>query len=116
MKEEEQLDARYRSIAWGAIFILVGALNLIPGDQTDIALLGGGAILLGLNALRAARGMSVGGFSLALGAIAFGLGTLLVLRSQLGLHFQVELLPIVLIAIGVYWLLPRREGEGKHCC
>jgi hypothetical protein len=116
MIENEQLDARYRSIAWGALFILVGTLNLVPGDQTDIALLAAGAVFITLNLLRLGRGMPMGGFSLTLGVIAFALGTLLLLRAQLGLHIEVEVLPLILIAVGVYCLLPSRAANPMRCC
>ena len=34
MNSNMQLDKRFRSIAWGALFILVGVLSLVPGDRT----------------------------------------------------------------------------------
>jgi len=111
MKHNERLDKRYRSIAWGAIFILIGSLSLMPGDQTSWAVLGSGVILLGLNLVRALRQMAVNGFSLALGAAAFVAGALVIFRSQLGIHFQVELLPIILIAVGVYFLWPLQKTD-----
>ena len=111
MNHSEQLDKRYRSIAWGALFILVGSLSLIPGDQTSLAILGSGVILLGLNLGRSLSKIPMNGFSLALGAAAFLTGALVLFRSQLGLHFEIELLPVVLIAAGVYWLWPQRKTD-----
>src|SRR5512135_1298514 len=107
----EQLDKRYRSIAWGALFILVGALSLIPGDQTSLAILGCGVILLGLNLVRSLSRIPMNGFTLALGAAAFLAGGLALFRTQLGLHFEVELLPVLLIAVGVYFLWPARKPD-----
>ena len=37
---------------------------------------------------------------------------LLVERSQLGLHFEIDLFPMILIAIGVYWLWPQRKTDS----
>ena len=71
MKQNEQLDKRYRSLAWGGFFILVGSLSLIPGDQTSLALLGTGVTMLGLNLARSLSRIAVNGFSIALGAAAF---------------------------------------------
>ena len=113
MNLNEQLDKRYRSITWGALFILVGSLSLVPGDQTSWAILGSGVILLGLNLVRSLSQIPMNGFSLALGAGAFLTGALVLFRSQLGIHFQVELLPIVLIAIGVYFLWPLRKTDDS---
>ncbi len=115
MNHSEQLDKRYRSIAWGALFILIGALSLIPGDQPSLAILGGGAILLGLNLVRSLSRIPMNGFSLAVGAAAFFTGALVLFRSLLGLHFEIQLLPFILIAIGVYWIWPlRKMDEGSR--
>ena len=113
MNMNEQLNRRYRNIAWGALFILVGSLSFIPGNQTSLAILGSGAILLALNLARSLSRIPVNGFSLALGAAAFFTGALVLIRSQLGLHFEVELLPIVLIAVGLYFLWPARKTDGS---
>ena len=113
MNSNEQLDKRYRSIAWGVLFILIGTLSLIPGDQTSLAILGSGVILLGLNLGRSLSKIPMNGFSLALGAAAFLTGALVIFRSQLGIHFEIELLPVVLIAVGVYWLWPERKTDGS---
>ena len=113
MNDNTQLDKRYRSLAWGALFILVGALSLVPGDQTSLAILGGGVILLALNLARSLGRIPVNGFSLALGAAAFVAGAAVIFRSQLGIHFEVELLPLVLIAVGIYFLWPRRSMDGS---
>ncbi len=111
MNYEKQLDKRYRSLAWGALFILVGSLSLIPGDQTSLSVLGAGVILLALNVARAVSRIPVNGFSLALGAAAFIAGAVAIFRSELGLHFEVGLLPLILIALGVYFLWPQRNAE-----
>jgi hypothetical protein len=114
MNNNEQLDKRYRGIAWGVLFILIGSLSLIPGDQTSLAILGGGVILLGLNLGRSLSKIPMNGFSLALGAAAFLTGALVTFRSQLGLHFEIELLPVIMIAVGVYWLWPERKTDGSN--
>jgi hypothetical protein len=111
MNDNEQLDKRYQSIAWGALFILVGALSLVPGDQTSLAVLGCGVILLALNLARSLRRMPLNGFTLALGAAASIAGALALLRTQLGLHFEIGLLPVVLIALGVYFLWPAHRDD-----
>ncbi len=106
----EQLDKRFRSLAWGAFFILVGTLSLLPGDQGSLAVLGTGAILLGLNLARSLCQIRVNGFSLALGAAALLTGIMALFRSQLGIHFRVELIPVILIAVGLYFIWP----SAKH--
>lgn len=114
MNRNEQLDKQYRSIAWGAFFILIGTLSLIPGDQTSLAILGAGALLLGLNLARSLSRLEVNGFSIALGAAAFLAGVMVIFRSQLGIHFEVQLLPLALIAVGLYFLWPSRKKDDGN--
>jgi|SRR3990172_391489 len=109
MNNNDQLDKRYRTIAWGALFLLIGSLILIPGDQTSWAILGSGIILLGLNLGRSIRKIPMSGFSLALGVLALLVGALVLITSALGIHYEIDLLAITLIAIGVYWLIPERK-------
>ena len=113
MNYNEQLDKRYRSITWGALFILIGSLSLIPGDQTSLAILGSGIILLGLNLGRSLSNLPMNGFSLAIGAAAFVAGALALIGSGLGLHYEIELFPILLIAVGVYFLWPPRNTDDS---
>ena len=115
MDNNNKLDKRYRTIAWGALFILVGTLTIIPGDQTNLAIIGGGIILLGLNLGRSISKIPMNGFTLALGAIVLLSGVVALISSQLGFHFEIELFPIILIAIGVYWLIPERKKEDTCC-
>jgi hypothetical protein len=111
MNNKEQLDNRYRNFAWGALFILIGSLSLMPGDQTSFAILGAGVILLALNLARSLSEIPMNGFTIALGAAAFIAGALVIFRSQLGIHFEVQLIPIVLIAIGLYFLWPSHRKD-----
>jgi hypothetical protein len=104
--DHERLDQRLRTAAWGTFLILIGGLGFVPGDQTQWAILGSGIILLGLNLTRRVSKIQVSGFSLALGAVAFLLGGMVLARSALGFHIKIELFPLMLIALGVYLLLP----------
>ncbi len=113
MNDNDRLDKRYRTIAWGAFFILIGSLSLIPGDQTVWAILGSGILLLGLNLVRWLGRVPLGVFSLALGAILFLGGALVLFRSVLGFHFEIDLFPLLLLALGIYLLLPGRKRAAS---
>ena len=113
MNGNERMDRRARSIAWGALLILIGSLSLVPGDQTSLAVLGSGAILLGLNVWRSLSGIAMNGFSIAIGAAAFLTGAVALIDLGLGLHFEIELFPILLIAVGIYFLWPSRRNDGS---
>jgi len=110
----DQLDKHYQTVAWGAFLIIIGSLDLVPGNQTGWAILGSGIVLLGLNLVRSISKIPVNGFSLALGAIALLLGALVLIQSALGFHLEIELFPIMLIALGVYLLTPSpKRMENK---
>jgi hypothetical protein len=116
MNYSNELDKHYRNLAWGAFFILVGSLSIIPGDQTSLAILAAGLILLALNLARSLSSIPMHGFTIALGAAAFVAGAMGVFRAQLGIQFEIQLIPIALIAVGLYFLWPQRsarDGSGS---
>ena len=108
MNNLKVLDQRYETIAWGAIFITLSILMLIPGDQNNVFVLGVGVILLGLNLARRLSQVAVNWFTTALGAIALTLGGLSWLWPVIGndTPFEVDIFPIIVLAFGLYLLLP----------
>jgi hypothetical protein len=111
MNDIRALDARYETVTWGVILILVGVLDAIPGNQAIAGVLGIGIVLLGLNLARHLSRIPVSPFSITLGAIALGLGAVAILRPLLGWEFHLDLpaFATVLIVIGLYLLLPGRK-------
>jgi hypothetical protein len=108
MNESCRLDKRYAAAAWGILFLLLGILLIVPGDQNAILVLGGGIVLLGLNLARAIRKIPVNTFSTTLGFLALGLGMVGLLGPALGLpHFEIPLVPAGLLIVGLYLLIPR---------
>ena len=118
MSNIRALDARYETVAWGAVLILVGSLEAIPGSQGGAGVLGIGLILLGLNLARYVRRIPVSPFSITLGVIALGLGAVVLLRPVLGWEFHLNLpaFPTLLIVIGLYLLIPgqKRLESGQQ--
>ena len=112
----EKLDNHLQTAAWGIILMLLGGLSLLPGDQTSIFILGIGIILLGLNLLRYAKGIPTNSFSIAFGTVAFTLGGIASLRSILGwkFHLELPLFPILLIAFGLYLLIPAPKQQENR--
>jgi len=104
MKDRRTTDRRNQALAWGAIFIVVGAVNLIPGAPRSAGLLAIGAVLLGLNLTRLRSGIPMNGISLALGAACFLVGAAELLRPALGFRIEVPFLPTLLIALGAVCL------------
>jgi hypothetical protein len=112
MKDQIQtLNRQYESITWGALFILVGILSLVPGIPPGAGTLGIGVILLGLNLVRSFSHIPTNGFTLTLGLVAAILGAAVLIGSLQGFQLEGPFFPALLIAIGVYWLLPERKGQ-----
>jgi hypothetical protein len=105
MNDRKTLNRRYEAIAWGAVFVLIGVLSLIPGEQNDIAVMGIGIILLGLNLARRLNKIPVNVATIVLGIAALIAGLLAVLRPLLNFPFRVQLFPILLLAIGVIFFI-----------
>ena len=109
MENLQIINDRYETVTWGALLILVGILNLVPGVPPGAGTLGIGLILLGLNGVRTLRKIPVNGFTLTLGLVAAVLGAAVLAGSLRGIQLEGPFFPALLIAIGVYWLLPRRK-------
>lgn len=116
MNSLKVLNGRLEAIAWGMILILLSILMIIPGDQSNLFLLGTGVVFLGLNLARSAMGIPLNWFSITLGGLALVLGGLGVLWPVLGIraHVKVDIFPIILLAVGLYLLIPapRKEVSG----
>src|SRR3990172_4682972 len=101
------LNKRFETVAWGAVLILFGILNLIPGEQNGIFVFGVGMILLGLNLARYFSKIPTNTVTIALGVIASFLGIIVLLRPVLNIPpITIELFsfPVLLLLIGVYLL------------
>ena len=116
MEEIKVRNKHYTAIAWGLLFLLLGTLMIIPGDQNAIFVLGIGIVLLGLNLVRSIKKIPVSPFSTTLGILALGFGSYAMVRPLLQLpHIQVDLIPVVLIVIGLYVLIPSpKYPEDQH--
>jgi membrane-bound ClpP family serine protease len=107
MNNLKSLNKHYETIAWGLGFIWIGILGIIPGNQTGIALLSIGLILLILNLTRYLKKMPVNGFSSVLGILCSALGAVVLVRQMLGYPgLELDLFAILLIVTGLYILIP----------
>ena len=104
MKDLRTTDRRNQALAWGAMLIAVGAVNLIPGAPRGAGLLAIGAVLLGLNLTRFRSGIPINGISLAIGAASFLVGGVQLLRPSLGFRVELAFFPTLLIALGAICL------------
>lgn len=109
-REKRELDQEISRIGWALLFVMSGGLLLLPDVPRGTWLIGIGVILIGAQLVRYLNHISVWTFSLVLGAAALLLG----LAAFAGLITSFELLPIVLILIGLSIVLPSPLGGERH--
>lgn len=113
MDDVRALNQRYELVAWGALFILFGAIDLVPGIPAGTEWLGIAIILLGLNLVRYLSKIPTNIISITLGIIALALGASRLLHLRGPLPF----FETILIVIGVVLLVrsvAKRSSVG--CC
>ncbi len=92
------LNKRYGLVAWGALFIWIGAINLVPEVPEGTGWLGIAIILLGLNLVRYLSKIPTSIISITIGIIALALGAAKLLRFSLP-FFETSLIVIGLILL-----------------
>jgi hypothetical protein len=70
MNTAQTLNRTLEAIAWGALFVWWGIIELIPSLPDGSGATGIGLILLGVNAARLLNGLRVNGFSTTIGILA----------------------------------------------
>lgn len=87
---------RLDGVGWGLFLLMTGILWLLPGDRVPPGawLIGTGALLLGLNAVRYLKGLAISVLTVALGVLALAGGL-----ADLG-GVKLPLLAISLVAVG----------------
>ena len=108
-RETRELDHEIARIGWALLFMMTGGLLLLPDVPRGTWLIGIGVILVGAQIVRYVNHIPMWTFSLLLGAAAFLLG----LTMFAGYISSFEVLPIVLILIGLSIVLPSHLG-GTH--
>jgi hypothetical protein len=113
MDDVRALNQRYELVAWGALFILFGAIDLVPGVPAGTGWLGIAIILLGLNLVRYLSKIPTSIISITLGIIAFFLGA----SRLLNLRGSLPFFETILILIGVVLLVCSAAKRGNiRCC
>jgi len=105
MNDIKTLNQRYETVAWGVLFLWIGAVWLVPGEHFGIGWLGIGIIFLGLNWARHLRRIPTNWLSITLGMIALILGAVKLLASLLKLHVELPFFPVSLVVIGAILLI-----------
>jgi hypothetical protein len=104
MENTRKLNPDLGTIAWGALFILWGIIEMIPSLPEGTGAIGTGSILVGLNLARLWNGQPTSGFTTTLGILAFLLGALQLASPFLHLSFELPIFAILLLALGLILL------------
>ena len=108
--ERSQLARRLNDIGWGLLLMLTGVVWLLPTASVPPGtwLFGVAAILIGINALRYLKHLTVSGFSLTLGVVA--------LAAAVSQARQTEppLVAIFLLAIGAGIVVRAAWGKAHR--
>ncbi len=101
------------TLAWGAFFIWWGITELLGSLPEGVGAIGVGLILLGLNLIRSMKGFPTSGFTTVLGILALVWGGLELVGAVLSLPFELPVIAILLITLGVL-LLGGEILRGSH--
>jgi hypothetical protein len=105
MDNLENIKKKYDLIGWGLLFVWLGVLTFIPGNQMSLFLAGLGAIILGKSLLLYSfHKAPFEGFFVVVGAIVLiiGLGSEIL---SLGFPIPIPYFEIALIVIGIILLV-----------
>ena len=110
----QTINRYFESIAWGALFVWWGILELVKGLPNGVGAIGIGLILVGLNIARALNRIPTSGFTTFLGLLALVWGGLELASVTIGLPFEISVLPVLLIVIGMFTLVRELTGNKSQ--
>ncbi len=114
MNTTNTLNRNLDAIAWGALFIWWGVIELVKTLPNGTGLIGIGVILLGLNAARYFNQLPISGFITACGILALVWGGLELVGVLVSLPFEIPVFAILLIVLGVIVLAPVLTGRRNQ--
>jgi hypothetical protein len=108
MDTTRRLNYDLETVAWGMFFVWWGMTDADFGLFTSLphgtGWVGIGLILIGLNVVRSLNGIPTSGFTITLGILALVLGALKLVRSVVALPFEIPVIAILLVVLGVILL------------
>ncbi len=114
MNNTQTLNRNFEAVAWGALFIWWGVIELVKNLPNGTGLVGIGLILLGLNAARYFKGVPMSGFTTVCGVLALVWGALELVGVLVSLPFEIPVFAILLIVLGVMVLAPSLAGRRNQ--
>ena len=100
MEDTRKSTFDLETIAWGALFILWGILEMFKFLPDGTGALGIGLILIGLNIARAMTKRPTSGFTTTIGILALLAGGLEIASPYLHLSFEMPIFAILMLVMG----------------
>lgn len=104
MEDTRKFTYDFETIAWGALFILWGMMEIFKFLPDGTGALGVGLILIGVNIARVMTKQPISGFSTTLGILALLGGGLKIASPYLHFSFDLPIFAILLLALGIILL------------
>ena len=104
MENTRKFTFDLETIAWGALFILWGILEMFKFLPDGTGALGIGLILIGLNIARAMTQQPISSFTTTIGILALLAGGLKIASPYLHFSFEIPVFAILLLALGMILL------------
>ena len=104
MEDTRKFTFDLETIAWGALFILWGIMEMFKFLPDGTGALGIGLILIGLNIARAMTKRPISGFTTTIGILALLAGGLKIASPYLHFSFEIPVFAILLFALGMILL------------
>ncbi len=114
MNNSPTLSRNLGTIAWGAIFVWWGIIELFTSLPQGVGAVGIGLILLGLNLARSMNGIPVSGFTTILGVLSLVWGGLELAGTVLSLPFALPIFPILLVVLGLSLIIGQMPGNKNQ--
>ncbi len=104
MDDKKRFNHQLATMAWGALLIWWGVVIVVDPFTIAIGAIGTGLILLGVNAIRALKGIPIKNSNYSVGIIAIVWGVLDQVRHMLGLDPWLSL-ALLLFVVGIAYVL-----------
>ncbi len=114
MNQSPTLRRNLDTIAWGAVFVWWGIIELFASLPEGVGAIGIGLILIGLNLARSMNSIPVSGFTTVLGVLALVWGGLELAGTVLSLPFALPIFPILLVVLGLSLVIGQMSGNKNQ--
>ena len=104
MEDTRKVNFDLETVAWGALFILWGIVEMFKFLPKGTGALGVGLILISLNITRALTSRPISGVTTTIGLLTLLAGGLEIASAYLHFSFEIPVFAILVFALGMVFL------------